>query len=72
MRVELGECALDHAGASRRRREESLPALRAKFERAILIRLPPHSAARILRLFDTPLELAATPVHEFMNLWTGP
>ncbi len=64
-RVEV-EYPLGH----RRRRGESLPALRAKFEKAVGEQLPPPSAERILRLFDDPQRLAATPVHEFISLWT--
>jgi 2-methylcitrate dehydratase len=63
-RVEI-EYPLGH----RRRRAEAMPLLRAKFENAIAGRLAPRPLEQIRGLFDAPARLAATPVHEFMDLW---
>ena len=52
----------------RRRREEGIPLLVAKFERNLATRFPPGQAQRILDLCADGDELAATPVHEFMDL----
>ena len=52
----------------RRRREEGIPLLVAKFERNLATRFPPGQAQRILDLCMDGDELAATPVHEFMDL----
>jgi 2-methylcitrate dehydratase len=55
----------------RRRRAESIPALGAKFARAIALHLAPRGIERILSLFDNPAALTGTPIHEFMGLWTA-
>ncbi len=60
---------VDYPLGHRRRRAEGFPLLRAKFERAIATRFAPQPVERILGLFDSPLKLAAKPVHEFMDLW---
>ena len=52
----------------RRRREEGIPLLVAKFERNLATRFPPGQAQRILDLCADGDELASTPVHEFMDL----
>jgi 2-methylcitrate dehydratase len=65
-RVEV-EYPLGH----RRRRAESFPLLRAKFERAVAARFAPQPVERILGLFDSAQKLAAKPVHEFMDLWVA-
>ena len=52
----------------RRRREEGIPLLVAKFERNLATRFPPGQARRILDLCADGDRLAVTPVHEFMRL----
>ncbi|HWP33975.1 MAG TPA: bifunctional 2-methylcitrate dehydratase/aconitate hydratase [Thermodesulfobacteriota bacterium] len=52
-----------------RRRAEARPLLLAKFRRALAGRLPPRQEAAILALFDDLPRLAATPVHEFVDLF---
>ena len=52
----------------RRRREEGIPLLVAKFERNLATRFPPGQAQRILDLCADGDELAAIPVHELMDL----
>ncbi len=64
-RVEI-EYPLGH----RRRRTEGVPLLKEKFEANLASRLPEPQCRTILDLFADPDSLAATPVHEFMALWT--
>ena len=52
----------------RRRREEGIPLLEAKFRQALATRFPAGRAARIDALCRDPRQLEATPVHEFMDL----
>ena len=52
----------------RRRREEGIPLLEAKFRQALATRFPADRAARIDALCRDPRQLEATPVHEFMDL----
>jgi 2-methylcitrate dehydratase len=51
-----------------RRRAEALPLLRAKLAGALLGRLPPERADRLLALADDPSALAALPVSGFVDL----
>ncbi len=53
----------------RRRRQEGIPLLRAKFERSIATRLAPRRCARISELCADQARLEATAVNEFMDLW---
>jgi 2-methylcitrate dehydratase len=52
----------------RRRRPEALPLLLRKFQDALAGRYAPSRAAAIERLCQDAVRLAATPVHEFMDL----
>jgi len=54
-----------------RRRAEALPALRAKFTRALRA-LPPASARRLLELHEDPPALDAMPIDHFMDLLARP
>ena len=53
----------------RRRRAESIPFLKEKFERNIKSRLLDKEAEMILQLFDEPAKLCNTKVNEFVDLW---
>lgn len=53
----------------RRRRAESIPLLKEKFERNIKSRLLDKEAEMILQLFDEPAKLCNTKVNEFVDLW---
>ncbi len=53
----------------RRRRAESIPLLKAKFERNIATRLSSDQCERILSICGNQAQLESTPVHEFMGLW---
>ena len=53
----------------RRRRQEGIPLLEAKFARNIATRLPSQLCARILSLAGNTGRLEAMPVHEFVDLW---
>lgn len=56
----------------RRRRQEGIPLLQAKFEAALRGHLPPRKAEAILALFAEPEHLDATPIHRLMELFTLP
>ncbi|MCL4560635.1 MAG: bifunctional 2-methylcitrate dehydratase/aconitate hydratase [Chloroflexi bacterium] len=53
----------------RRRRQEALPLLEAKFITNLLRRFPPERANAILELCRNQEHLEATPVNEFIDLW---
>ncbi|MBV9488188.1 MAG: bifunctional 2-methylcitrate dehydratase/aconitate hydratase [Verrucomicrobia bacterium] len=53
----------------RRRRQEGLPLLLAKFERNLCSRIPPRQAEAILALCEDRARLEAIPVHRFMDLF---
>ncbi len=52
----------------RRRRAEGIPLLQEKFRRNLATRFPAARVERIVALCNDPQALAATPVHEFMDL----
>lgn len=52
----------------RRRRAEGLPLLQQKFRRNLATRFPGARVEKIIALCNDPQALAATPVHEFMDL----
>jgi len=54
----------------RRRREEGIPKLEAKFQENIATRFPAGQAARIEEACLDHARLTAMPVHEFMDMWT--
>ena len=60
--------AVEYPIGHRRRRAEGIPLLIAKFERNLATRFPAGQAKRILELCSDGEALAATPVHEFMDL----
>ena len=60
--------AVEYPIGHRRRREEGLPVLVAKFESNLATRFPAAQAKRILDLCMEGEALAATPVNEFMGL----
>lgn len=51
----------------RRRRDEGIPVLEAKFRRNLATRFPAERAAAIFELCKNQAKLEATPVHEFMD-----
>jgi 2-methylcitrate dehydratase len=54
----------------RRRRQEAVPLLRRKFVDAVGTRMSGERAKPILDLFADPAKLDATPVDQFMGMWT--
>ena len=60
--------AVEYPIGHRRRRAEGIPLLIAKFEANLATRFPAGQAERILELCQDGEALAATPVHEFMDL----
>ena len=61
---------IEYPVGHRRRRTEGVPLLKEKFEANLAGRLPEPQCRAVLDLFADPDSLAATPVHEFMALWT--
>lgn len=61
--------AVEYPIGHRRRREEGIPLLKAKFERNIATRLPPSQCARILHICDDQKRLEQTSVLEFLDAW---
>ncbi len=55
----------------RRRREEGIPLLVEKFERALATRLGPEQAGRIVEACGDQARLEETPVDEFVDLWVA-
>ena len=60
--------AVEYPIGHRRRREEGIPLLIAKFENNLASRFPAAQAKRILNLCLDAQALSATPVNEFMEL----
>ena len=60
--------AVEYPIGHRRRRAEGMPLLSAKFEANVRTRFPAAQAAHIVDLCESPSELQATPVPEFMEL----
>ena len=52
----------------RRRRDEGIPVLEAKFRRNLATQFPPAQCEQIFNLCKNPGRLNATPVNEFMDL----
>ncbi len=61
--------AVDYPIGHRRRRDEGIPELINKFEKALATRFAPRQAARIEAACGDQNRLEAMPVHEFMDLW---
>lgn len=52
----------------RRRREEGIPVLEAKFQSSLATRFPPARAKKIYALCKDPVQLEKTPVQDFMTM----
>lgn len=61
--------AVEYPIGHRRRRQEGIPLLLAKFRKNLLGRIPQRPATRILELCQNRTPLETTPVHQFMNLF---
>ncbi|MFQ5758009.1 MAG: bifunctional 2-methylcitrate dehydratase/aconitate hydratase, partial [Acidiferrobacterales bacterium] len=55
----------------RRRRDEGIPLLKAKFERNIATRLSAKQCEQVLKICEDQRRLEAMPVNEFMDLWVS-
>jgi len=62
--------AIEYPLGHRRRRQEGLPLLQAKFEHNIASRLPQKQVHQLIELCAQQISLEVTPVHEFMALMT--
>jgi 2-methylcitrate dehydratase len=60
---------VDYPVGHRRRRDEAIPLLNAKFERNIATRLGLAQCDRIFSVRDDQARLESTPVDEFMGMW---
>ncbi len=60
---------VDYPVGHRRRRDEGIPLLNAKFERNIATRLGVAQCERIFSVCNDQAQLESTPVNEFMGLW---
>jgi 2-methylcitrate dehydratase len=65
----LGETVVEYPIGHKRRRKEGMPVLVEKFERNLARRFPPKQQRAILALCMDAKRLAATPVHEFVDLF---
>ncbi len=63
--------SIDFPIGHRKRRDEGIPVLMAKFERAIRARLPKANADRLVALAAEPDKLEAMPITEFLALFQG-
>ena len=63
------QVSIDYPIGHRRRRDEGIPVLMAKFEAAIRAHLPAAQADRLVALASDPSALDALPVTEFMSLY---
>lgn len=61
--------AVDYPIGHRRRRDEGIPELVKKFEKALATRFAPRQAQRIEAACGDQNRLEAMPVNEFMDLW---
>ncbi|MGH8073855.1 MAG: bifunctional 2-methylcitrate dehydratase/aconitate hydratase [Lysobacter sp.] len=66
-----GKVSVDYPIGHRKRREEGIPVLMDKFEKAIRGRLPKANADRLLELAAHPDELETMPVTGFLALFRG-
>src|SRR5688572_6374162 len=65
----LAETVVEYPIGHKRRRKEGMPFLVEKFERNLARRFPPKQQRAILALCMDAKKLAATPVHEFVDLF---
>jgi 2-methylcitrate dehydratase len=63
------DVAIEYPVGHRRRRQEGIPLLEAKFKSNLARRLPPVRQQAILSVVQDPPRLDATPVNEFMDLF---
>ncbi|MEG3191262.1 bifunctional 2-methylcitrate dehydratase/aconitate hydratase [Lysobacter sp. D1-1-M9] len=61
--------SIDYPIGHRKRREEGIPVLMAKFEKAIRAKLPEAQAERLLALSAEPERLEAMPITELLGLF---
>lgn len=61
--------AVEYPIGHRRRREEGIPILEDKFQRAVATRFPAWRVAQIFDLCKDQARLENTPVNEFMDMW---
>ena len=61
--------AVEYPIGHRRRREEGIPVLEDKFQRAVATRFPSARMQQIYALCKDQQRLEQTPVNEFMDLW---
>jgi len=66
----LKEIVVEYPVGHKRRRKEGMPLLVAKFNTNLARVFPPRQANSILNLCMDSKRLAATPVHEFVDLMT--
>jgi 2-methylcitrate dehydratase len=64
--------SIDYPIGHRRRRAEGIPALEAKFRRALSGHLPATHVSEIVKVCETPGVLEAMPVAEFIDLFCLP
>jgi 2-methylcitrate dehydratase len=64
-----GSVEVEYPIGHRRRREEGIPVLEAKFQRNLATRFPPDRCDAIFELCKDQDRLEATPVNEFMDLF---
>ena len=64
----LDKVTVEYPVGHRRRRQEGVPLLEAKFRTNLARRLPPRQQQAIISLCGDPRRLEATPVNEFVDL----
>jgi 2-methylcitrate dehydratase len=65
----LDKVTVEYPVGHRRRRQEGVPLLEAKFRTNLARRLPPRQQQAIISLCGDPRRLEATPVNEFVDLF---
>jgi 2-methylcitrate dehydratase len=61
--------SIDYPIGHRKRRDEGIPVLMAKFQAAIRAHLPAAAADRLMALSAKPADLEAMPISDFLNLY---
>lgn len=62
--------SIDYPIGHRKRREEGIPMLEAKFKQALAGRLPEAQAAKLVQVWADPEALEAMPVRDFLGFFT--
>ncbi len=62
--------AIDYPIGHRRRRDEGIPVLMAKFRAAVAAHLPPAQSMRLLELSERPEALDALPLSQFLDVFS--